>query len=205
MNHHFKLRSKEPSKESAILYKCYMNGTRFTCGVGLKIYPELWDEATQRPTTSKPLIKEFKTEIPNIEARITNLKTRLENICNGVEAFVSNCQLQNTEINLNALKCHLDEMVLKSKRTIDPRKKEVKSKMDSGQDLNIIHNYLEKFIWEITNGIKTIRTGSQSRKRYTPQTIRNYVSFSNQWLNFEKFQKRRFTWDEIDLIFTKLI
>ncbi|MBK9640468.1 MAG: tyrosine-type recombinase/integrase [Saprospiraceae bacterium] len=201
MNHHFKLRSKEPSKESAILYKCYLNGTRFTCGVGLKIYPELWDEATQRPTTSKPLIKEFKTEIPNIEARITNLKTRLDNICNGVEAFVSNCQLQNTEINLNALKCHLDEMVLKSKRTIDPRKKEVKSKMDSGQDLNIIHNYLEKFIWEITNGIKTIRTGSQSRKRYTPQTIRNYVSFSNQWLNFEKFQKRRFTWDEIDLIF----
>lgn len=203
MNHHFDLRSKDPSKESAILYKCYLNGTRFTCGVGLKIYPELWDDATQRPTTSKPLIKNFKSEIPNIEARITNLKTRLDNICNGVEAFVSNCQLLNTEINLNALKSHLDETVLKSKKTIDPRKKkkEVQHKTDSGQNLKFIHVYLEKFIWEISNGRKTIRSGSQSKKRYTPQTIRNYKSFYNQWLKFEKFQKHKYNWDEIDLNF----
>lgn len=203
MNHHFDLRSKDPSKESAILYKCYINGARFTCGVGLKVYPELWDKTNQRPTTSKALIKKFKTEVPNIESRITNLKTRLENICNGIEAYVSNCQLLNTEINLNALKNHLDETVLKSKRTIDPRKKnkDVQFKTDSGQDLKYISVYIEKFIWEISNGRKTIRSGSQSKKRYTPQTIRNYKSFNQQWLKFEKFQKHKYTWDEIDLIF----
>jgi len=169
----------------------------------LKIYPELWDDATQRPTTSKPLIKNFKLEIPNIEGRITNLKTRLDNICYGVEAFVSNCQLLNTEINLNELKTHLNETVLKSKRTIDPRKKskEFQFKTDSGQNLNYIHVYVEKFIWEISNGRKTIRSGSQSKKRYTPQTIRNYKSFYNQWLKFEKFQKHKYNWDEIDLSF----
>lgn len=203
MNHRFELKSKDTTKESALLYKCFLNGVRFTYGVGLKIYPELWDATMQRPTASKVTIRKYKTEVPNIEARITNLKTRLDNICNGVEAFVSNCQLLNTEINLNALKSHLDETVLKSKKTIDPRnkKKEVQFKTDSGQNLNFIHVYLEKFIWEISNGRKTIRSGSQSKKRYTPQTIRNYKSFYNQWLKFEKFQKHKYIWDEIDLIF----
>ena len=141
MKHHFELKSKDQTKESAILYRCYLNGSRFTYGLGLKIFPELWDESTQRPTTFKDTIKEYKIEIPKIEARITNLKTRIENICSAVEAFKSNCQLQNIEINLTAIRLLLDEKVLKSKKTVDTRKKlkEIDFKSEAGQDLKFIH------------------------------------------------------------------
>jgi hypothetical protein len=44
MNHRFELKSKDQSKESALLYKCYLNGTRFTYELGVKILPALWDE-----------------------------------------------------------------------------------------------------------------------------------------------------------------
>lgn len=203
MKHHFELKSKDQTKESAILYRCYLNGARFTYGLGLKIFPELWDESTQRPTTSKDTIKEYKIEIPKIEAIITNLKTRIENICTGVEAYVSNCRLQNIEINLTALRLLLDEKVMKSKKTIDPHKKlkVIEFKSESGQDLKFIHAYLDKFIYEIRNGQRTIRSGNHSNKRYTSQTIKNYSSFLNQWIKFEKFQRHKYSWDEIDLSF----
>lgn len=203
MNHRFELKTKDPAKESALLYKCHLNGIRFTCGVGLKVYPELWDAAIQRPTSSKATIKKYKNDIPNIESRITNLKTRIENICNAVEAFVSNCQLNNIEINMTELRLYLDEKVMQSKKTVGDRKKPSKKEFNSeaGQDLKFIHVYLDKFISEIRNGRKTIRSGNQSNKRYTPQTIRNYSSFLNQWLKFEKFQKHKYTWDEMDLSF----
>lgn len=203
MKHRFELKSLDQTKESAILYKCYLNGTRFTYGLGLKVFPELWDESTQRPTTSTDTIKEYKIEIPNIKDRITNLKTRIDNICNGVEAYVSNCQLQNIEINLTGLRLLLDEKVKKSKKTIDTRKKlkEIEFKSEAGQDLKFIHTYLDKFIHEIRNGKRTIRSGNHSNKRYTPQTIKNYSSFLNQWIKFEKFQRHQYSWDEIDLSF----
>lgn len=180
-----------------------MNGIRFAYGVGLKIHPELWDQSTQRPTTSKKLINEYKKEIPDIETRIINLRTRIENIGNGVESFISNAQLQNIEINLTALRLYLDDKVMKSRKTIGQRKnqKAIEFKSSTTQDLNFIHAYLEKFIHETRNGKKSIRSGNQSNKRYTIQTIRNYSSFLNQWLKFEKYQKHKYIWSEIDLNF----
>ncbi|MBK6699310.1 MAG: hypothetical protein IPG55_05305 [Saprospiraceae bacterium] len=64
MKHSFELKSKDQTKPTTLLYKCYLHGSRFTYGVGLNIFPELWDESTQRPTRSKLIIKEYKLEIP---------------------------------------------------------------------------------------------------------------------------------------------
>ncbi|MBK6699925.1 MAG: hypothetical protein IPG55_08485 [Saprospiraceae bacterium] len=87
MKHSFELKLKNQIKPSAILYKCYLNGTRFTYGVGLNIFPELWDEVSQRPTKKKEIIKEYKKEVPDIETRLNNLKIQIENICIGVDTF----------------------------------------------------------------------------------------------------------------------
>jgi len=203
MKHSFELKSKDQTKPTALLYKCYLNGTRFTYGVGLNIFPELWDESTQRPTRSKPIIKDYKQEIPDIETKINNVRTRIENICIGVEMFISNAQIQNTEIQLSDLRQYLDAKVGNSRKIIEDRPK-LNINGTQGipvQGLNLIQTYAEKFIQEIKNGKRTIRSGSQSNKRYTPQTIKNYTSFLNQWIKFEKTQKHKYSWEEMGLNF----
>lgn len=203
MKHHFRLKSKDQEKESAILYKCYLNGVRFTYGVGLKIFPELWDELTQRPTESRLLLKEYKRQIPDIEVKINNVRTRIENICTGVASFVSNAELNSNEIHLTDLRSYLDEKVMKSKKVIDNRNKRYKKGIHSETrlELKFIYSYIEKFVFQIRNGQRTIRAGNQSNKRYTHPTIKNYSSFLNQWSDYEKDQRHKFVWDEMDLNF----
>ncbi len=203
MKHSFELKLKNQIKPSAILYKCYLNGTRFTYGVGLNIFPELWDEVSQRPTKKKEIIKEYKKEVPDIETRLNNLKIQIENICIGVDTFLSNARLQNAEIHLDVLRRYLDEKVKKSKRKIKQGPKMYQNGQEGmpNHGLSLIQTYSEKFIQEIKNGKRTIRSGSQSNKRYTPQTIKNYTSFLNQWILFEKAQRHKYSWDEMGFNF----
>lgn len=203
MKHHFELKSNDQTKESAILYKCYLKGTRFTYGVGIGIFPELWDLSTQRPIDNKAIIKEYKKEIPDIEVKINNVRTRIENICIGVNSFLSNAELNSIEINLIELRSYLNDKVLKSKKVIDNRiKRNTRGKNEkSGQDLRFIHSFTELFVYQIRNGQKTIRAGNHSNKRYTYQTIKNYSSFLNQWFQYEKIQRHNYTWDDMDLNF----
>lgn len=201
MKHCLELKSKDLNKESAIIYKCYLKGVRFAFGVGLKIYPGLWDQTTQRPVADKAIIKEYKKEIPDVETRIKNIKVRIENICNGVDSFISNAELNNSEINLTDLRSYLDEKVVKSKRIVGKvtRGKGNGLNLQAGEELKFIRNYVPKFIQEIRNGKRTIRSGHNSNKRYTYQTIKNYSSFYNQWLDFEKAQRAKYTWDDLGL------
>jgi integrase len=200
MKHKFILKSNDPLKESSIKYECHFNGARFTYGTGVKIYPELWDLKLETPTKEKMLLKQYKVEIPNIEALLTNVETRLNNIKSTVTAFISNCHLNKLQINESDLRNHLNEEVRKSDFIIKDSSK--KQKLNPNQDktnLNYINEFLSKFIKEIQNGTKLITTGKSKGNRYGLGTIKNYKGLLAQLKEFEKEKKKQYKWEDLSL------
>ncbi|MFZ1514078.1 MAG: site-specific integrase, partial [Saprospiraceae bacterium] len=198
-NHKFYLKTSEPNSESSIQYRCNINGERFKFGTAQSIYTELWDNKTGRPTTDKKLIKEFKSQIPAIETRLTNTKTILDNICQEVNSFISNSEINRIEIDFEALRKHLAETALRSSQTKNTGKGTLKNKEATRSENNFqyIRQYTEHFIWAITNGNKTIQHGPGYKKRYSHPTIKNYKGFLTQWIEFEKVRNTRFKWEDI--------
>ncbi len=198
--HTFYLKPPNLNGESAIQYRCHINGERFKFGTGQKIIPELWDVETNRPTSKKALIKDYKKEIPSIEIMLKNTNTILENICLEVDSFLSNSQLNRREIDFEALRAHLTETALRSSRTKNSGKGTLKTKAaeKSVNNFQYIRQYTEHFIWAITNGTKTIEHGPGYKKRYSHSTIKNYKGFLTQWTEFEKVRNTRFKWEDIN-------
>lgn len=191
MKHSFKLKSQEAGKESSVLYKCYFNGIRFTYGTGIKIYPELWDLKSENPTKDRTILKLYKSEIPDLNPKLTNIEIRINNIKSAVEGFISNCQTNNQAINQDALKAYLDNTARKSDFTNNKMSLN-KSKADPRNDLAYIQTYLKQFINEIRNGKRTISTGKSKGNRYSLGTIKNYLGLSVQLKNFDKTEKLKF-------------
>ncbi|MBK6859143.1 MAG: tyrosine-type recombinase/integrase [Saprospiraceae bacterium] len=191
MKHSFKLKSQEAGKESSVLYKCYFNGIRFTYGTGIKIFPELWDTKSEFPTKDRAILKLYKSEIPDLNSKLTNIEIRINNIKSAVEGFISNCQTNNQAINQDALKAYLDKTARKSDITINKISLN-KSKADPRNDQAYIQTYLKQFINEIRNGKRTISTGKSKGNRYSLGTIKNYLGLSVQLKNFDKTEKLKF-------------
>ncbi|MBP8726235.1 MAG: tyrosine-type recombinase/integrase [Saprospiraceae bacterium] len=198
-NHKFYLKTSEHNSESSIQYRCNINGERFKFGTAQSIYPELWDPQTGRPTTDKKLIKEYKSQIPTIETRLSNTRTILDNLCQEVNSFISNAEINRIEIDFEAMRTHLTETALRSSRIKNSGKGTIKAKeaAKSGNNFQYIRQYTEHFIWAITNGSKTIQHGPGYKKRYSHSTIKNYKGFLTQWIEFEKNQNNRYKWEDI--------
>lgn len=198
--HVFFLKTLKSNSESSIQYRCNINGERFKFGTAQSIYPELWDIETCRPTTDKKIIKEYKSQIPTIETRLSNTRTILDNICQEVNSFISNSEINRIEIDFEALRTHLTETALKSSRIKNSGKGtlKVKAAAKSGNNFQYIRQYIEHFILAITNGTKTIQHGPGYKNRYSHSTIKNYKGFLTQWIEFEKVQNTRFKWDDIN-------
>ncbi|MBK8482812.1 MAG: phage integrase SAM-like domain-containing protein [Saprospiraceae bacterium] len=203
MKHIFELKSKDRLKESSIRYRSYFNGERFVYGTGVKIYPELWDQDTQKPTKDKDRLREYKTEIPSLETILTNIEIRINNISNEVEGYLSNCRFNDQPINLMDLKARLDTNIRKSDKTIR-KERPIRSKIeiDGVQiDKTLIRDYLRNFIYEIKNGSRTIATGKSKGNRYTLGTIKNYSGLLEQLKRFETLKKKKLKWTDLSIPF----
>ncbi|HRG69494.1 MAG TPA: site-specific integrase [Saprospiraceae bacterium] len=203
MKHVFELKSNEPSKETSIRYRSHFNGLRFVYGTGVKIFPELWDQVNQKPIRDKHIINQYKNELPNIEAALTNIEIRLHNIIKEVEGYLSNSRFNDQPINERELKARLDANIRKSDKTI---KKERPIKIKKGiegelVDRTLIRDYLNNFIYEIRNGSRTIATGKSKGNRYTIGTIKNYSGLMEQLKRFESFKKKKFKWSDLSIAF----
>ncbi|MBK6701548.1 MAG: hypothetical protein IPG55_17035 [Saprospiraceae bacterium] len=165
-NHFFELKPNgDPSKETSIRYRSHFNGGRFIYGTGVKIYPELWDKTNQRPIRDKGIIKEYKTQIPNLDSLLTNIEIRLHNITNEVDGYLSNCKFNGQAINERDLKKRLDANIKQSDNTIKEIPKKLKKEINGEKiDKNFICDYLIAFIYEIRNGSRTIATGKSKRQ-----------------------------------------
>ncbi|MFZ1423845.1 MAG: site-specific integrase [Saprospiraceae bacterium] len=199
LNHRFRLKSTEPTKPGGILYMCSINNRIFQYGVGYTITPELWDMGTKRPITNKERIKEYKKEIPEIKTQLTNITRRIDNICHGVETFIQLCQKQEEGIDLNQLAAYLDKNVKGSARTINDRPKLIKKTENNKStiDLTLISEYAKKFLIDIENGHRTIQAGSNSQKKYSQGTVKNYKGFLSQWIAFESKQPKKYKWEDL--------
>lgn len=200
-NHVFYLKTPEDAnRESSIQYRSHISGELFKYGTSQSIYPGLWDNNTKRPTTDKKIIKEFKTQLPGIETRLNNIKTILENICFEIDSFLSNSELNKTQIDFKALRQHLDNSVLRSNRTKNTGKGNqlLNKTAENGKDFQDIRTYIIYFISAITCGKITIGKGKNYKKRYSDSTIKNYKGFLVQWIEFEKNEKQRFKWVDIN-------
>lgn len=200
LNHRFRLKGIDPVTPVGILYMCSINGKVFQYGVGYTIAPELWDHDNKKPTTNKTKIKEYKKYIPDIETQLTNISTRVDDICHGVETFINVARMQRIEIDRKALINYLDETVKQSDRTIDNRPKVIKNNPNGKPtiDLTLISEYSKKFIIDIDNGHRTIQAGSNSQKKYSQGTVKNYKGFLSQWIVFESKQPKKYKWEDLN-------
>lgn len=199
LNHRFRLKGTDPVKPVGILYMCSINNKVFQYGVGYTIAPELWNQETKRPTTSKQIIKEYKKEIPSIETLLTNITRRIDNICHEVETFIQTARMQGVEIDHKLLTDHLDRTVKKSTRTIDNRPKRIKKAANNHPaiDLTLIGEYAKRFVIDIENGHRTIRAGTNSQKKYNQSTVKNFKGFLPYWFDFEKKQVKKYKWPDL--------
>ena len=201
--HVFYLKTPDSEDETSIQYRCHISGALFKYGTRQSIIPEFWDEETNRPKTDKETIKEFKSEFPNLNTRLNNIKSILDNICIEVDSFLSNAEINRIEIDFKALRTHLNNTVLKSSQTKNNGKGSIKTALAerTGTDFQFIRQYTEYFIKAITNGNQTIQQGNNYKKRYSISTIKNYKGFLVKWIEFEKNQNQRFKWTDINQLF----
>ncbi|MBK9716783.1 MAG: tyrosine-type recombinase/integrase [Saprospiraceae bacterium] len=202
-NHFFELKSnRDPSKETSIRYRSHFNGGRFIYGTGLKIYPELWDKVNQKPIKDKCIIKEYKSNIPNLDSLLTNIEVRLHNITNVVDGYLSNCKINGESINEKDLKTRLDTNIKKSNKIIKAQPNKFKIELNDIQlDKSYIKDYLIIFIHEIKKGSRTISVGKSKGNRYTLGTIKNYVGLLEQFIKFEKKRGNRYKWSDLSISF----
>ncbi|MBK8448691.1 MAG: hypothetical protein IPL42_01155 [Saprospiraceae bacterium] len=97
--------------------------------------PGFMGHGNKKPTTIKAKIKEYKKYIPDIETQLTNIGTRVDDICHGVETFINVARMEGKEIDQKALITYLNETVKQSDRTIDNRPKRIKNSINTKQKL----------------------------------------------------------------------
>lgn len=206
INHRFELKSQDPDRPGGILYLCHLHKP-FKYGIGntYTIAPRLWDLKTKRPTKDKKLIREFKVHAPDIETHLKNLTTRIDNICTEVERFVSVSEINGINIDLKALKEHLDEKI---KQTVDnrPKRLKIENSAKNKTDLSYILDYSKTFISDIEEGKRTISSGPLGGNKYKSSTVRAKKRIIAKWLEFEKKEGKHYKWEELDLqIYRKFI
>lgn len=145
-----------------------------------KIYPELFDKGTKRPTTNTKLINEYKTHNPNIKADLMAIKEHLNTFEKNTEDAIRDIIRESQIVTKEALKEKLDKIY-----KLEPT--------DNKEKITFL-DYLDSFIEGIENGSKTHNT-----KKYKKGTIKTYRTFKNKIESFNKKLK----FDDIDMDFYK--
>lgn len=172
--------SDQPTHIRLFLYHKSLNpGGRFVWGTGKSIYPELWDDETQRPVDDRYRIGKYKSADPYIKQHLTNLKTYLDRIDASISKYFSSCEAQQLKPSKDGLKSFLDEEI----KGIEPEQEKRES----------LNEYIGRFIEEIDNGTRTTPKG----KRYSHGTIKNYIGFQNIWAEYQKEARRELDFKDI--------
>lgn len=192
----FFLEIRKIGEPASISYRRYINGQPFKMCIGYSILPELWNSETQRPTSDKKLIGEYLKEFPTLKTHLSNIEARIHNFRQESAAFIHNQVLNKSEIDLKALKDHLNSTVKQSKNN----KKTVPKKIRQ-RDYSYITQYAQKFINEITLGERKFLKKEVDKKinvRYGLGTIKSYKNCIKAWEHFEQSKGVKYKWSDFN-------
>lgn len=174
--------SDQPTHIRLFLYHKSLNpGGRFVWGTGKSIYPELWDDETQRPVNDRYRIGKYKSVDPYIKQHLANIKTYLDRIDGEISKYFSSCEAQHLKPSKDGLKSFLDEEI----KGIEPEKEKRES----------LNEYIARLIEEIDNGTRTTPKG----KKYSHGTIKNYLNFQNTWNQYQEEVRRKLNFDDVTI------
>lgn len=177
---HFKLKKKTDSEEetSIRLYVFHSNfpHRRFVYGLKKSILPALWDDATQRPTNNKKLIKEYEKHIPTIANDLRNITADLNKVYSAVDDYFTMAKITTNRITVTSesLKDYLDGIYKPKPKEVTIKKKET------------LNTYIERFIKEHTDGKRLIEKRGGDYVRMEAGSIKNYRSFQTQFNEYQK-------------------
>lgn len=174
-----KSKSDQPTHIRLFLYhKSLKPYGRFVWGTGKAIYPELWNDDVQRPTTDRYRIGKYKDVDPYIKDHLTNIKTHLDRVDAAISKYFSICDAQRIKPSKDQLKAFLDEEI----KLIEPEEEKKAT----------LNQYIAQFIEQINDG-----TRLHNGKRYSNGTIKNYIGFQNIWNEYQEDTGRELDFDDI--------
>lgn len=190
----FYLKRPNSDQPTGIFLKTSFGGIAFKYGTGKSIYPELWDQDTNRTTTNKSTIKKYEKLVPHLKIDLQNIDTRIENIERAIKSYLSSKEQRQEILDLNDLRSHLNEVV---KKVVKPSQKVATP---------FLREFIDQSIKGMEKGTITISSGSRKGQRYSLGTIKNYRGFQEQWKLFEKDQGKKFRFDDISIdVYNNLI
>lgn len=185
------LTDKLAKGQTSIKLSTHINKSRFWYGIGLSIFPELWNSDTMLPTTSKRLINKYGKIDPEIDTHLSTIKSRIENINRDIKKEIDRLESESKKIDLNDLKEKLDKKYRKVKK-VKQRSKEL--------DLTA---YINRFVEDIDSGKRTYTTKSGILRRYSKSTVKEYTNWKTQYQGFQKDQMKKYNFNDIDMKFYK--
>ena len=166
INPKFILKDSSSLKETSIKFYFYLDKQRFTYSLGpdKMIYPELWDKETMRPNSkpSKSLLSKYKKIKPSLQVDLTNLKTRIDNVVSETMRYLSNIEIQGSQVDFRELRTHLEQSF------------DLKPKSASKEDSEDLEAYLDG----MKDGTRLIKSGTGEGRKYRKGTIKAYKAVS---------------------------
>ncbi len=199
IGHKFYLKDNNSKMPTSIDYRIYVNGKIFKRSIGCTIFPELWDKDTQRPTIDKKLIEEYRSQIPTIIDQFKNIVTRIGNVCQITDGYFYSCRSSIIPFDMKELNERLNKAIFESDTSI-PKKTKIIAKIEETKEVHFIYDYAVRFVNQMINGTKLIRTGKSAKNRYSDNTIKGYKTFLRNFKEFENSKKRRYKWSDLDQI-----
>ncbi len=176
----FYLHSPKSDKPTAIYAKVHLNGEEVKISIDHKIHPELWDRVSQRPTTNKVTINEWRKHEPTIRVVLDNIGARINRVASEIVSFVNLTEQSGQEVSKQMLRRQVNiELGLEKPQT--PSQSFIA--------------YTNQFILDIESGKRL----TSKKSRYAEGTIKNYKGFLTQLTAFQKLTKKTIQFNDVTL------
>jgi len=194
INPKFILKDANSEKETSIKFYFYLDKQRFTYSLGpdKMIYPALWDKIAMRPKSkpSKTLLSRYGKINPTLKIDLTNLNTRIENVVSETMRYLSNAEIQGSQVDFNELREHLNTSF------------DLKPKIVSRADSDNLELFLADFIKGMESGARLITSRTGEGRRYRKGTVKAYKVLESKLSDYRDGKRKKYLkFSDIDIDF----
>jgi len=175
----FYLRDRKAKTATSIQLIVNFHNQKLKYGTGIRIDASLWDEATQRPTIDKKLLKKLTL---NSKKELSNIKNRLDTVSRFVEKRFAFLDEQEIRPTTDDIRTYLNNN-LAWKLAMPQAKK------------HTLVSYFESYLNEMQSGKRTTDTG----KQYEKGTIKNYQGCLTQFKDYQSKKRKILKFEDITM------